>query len=87
MAQILSDAPVRMIRRTTGLLVLGAFLLPFPALAQTAVVTQHNDAARTGATLTETVLTTSNVNVSEFGKLFERAVDDEIYVSPCTSTA
>ena len=71
-----------MIRRTTGLFVLCAFLLPFPALAQTAVVTQHNDAARTGATLTETVLTTSNVNVSEFGKLFERTVDDEIYVQP-----
>ena len=31
---------------------------------------------------TETVLTTSNVNVSEFGKLFERTVDDEIYAQP-----
>ena len=48
----------------------------------TNVTTYHNDAARTGANLTETVLTTTNVNVSEFGKLFERSVDDEIYGQP-----
>ena len=59
-----------------------ALLLPAPAFAQTSVTTQHNDAARTGANLTETVLTTTNVNVSQFGKLFERAVDDEIYAQP-----
>ena len=52
------------------------------AFAQTSVITQHNDAARTGANLAEIVLTTTNVNVSEFGKLFERAVDDEIYAQP-----
>ena len=46
------------------------------------MVTQHNDAARTGANLAEVVLTTTNVNVSQFGKLFERAVDDEIYGQP-----
>jgi hypothetical protein len=57
-------------------------LLAAEPLAQTSVVTQHNDAARTGANLTETILTTTNVNVSEFGKLFERAVDDEIYGQP-----
>ncbi len=42
----------------------------------------HNDHARTGANLNETVLTTTTVNVSQFGKLFERAVDDEIYGQP-----
>ena len=57
-------------------------LLPASALAQSSVTTQHNDAARTGANLSETVLTTTNVNVSQFGKLFERAVDDEIYAQP-----
>ncbi|HEY7500412.1 MAG TPA: PA14 domain-containing protein [Vicinamibacterales bacterium] len=51
-------------------------------LAQTSVTTQHNDVARTGANLTETLLTTTNVNVSQFGKLFERTVDDEIYGQP-----
>src|SRR5262245_38566787 len=59
-----------------------ALLLPAAAVAQTAVVTHHNDAARTGANLNETILTTTNVNVSQFGKLFERAVDDEIYGQP-----
>src|ERR1044072_1458533 len=59
-----------------------ALLSPAPALAQTPVVTQHNDHARTGANLTETVLNTTTVNVSQFGKLFERTVDDEIYGQP-----
>lgn len=54
---------------------------PVSVLAQS-VITQHNDAARTGANLAEIVLTTTNVNVSQFGKLFERAVDDEIYAQP-----
>jgi PA14 domain/K319L-like, PKD domain len=69
--------------RTKALLVLaGTVLFSVTTLAQTSVVTHHNDAARTGANLTETTLTTTNVNVSEFGKLFERAVDDEIYTQP-----
>jgi hypothetical protein len=59
-----------------------ALLLPVPAFAQASVTTQHNDAGRTGANLSETVLTTTNVNVSQFGKLFERTVDDEIYAQP-----
>src|SRR3954454_4117241 len=59
-----------------------ALLLPASAFAQVDVTTHHNDAARTGANLAETVLTTTTVNVSQFGKLFERAVDDEIYVQP-----
>ena len=67
-------------KATVGLA--SALLLPALAFAQTVVVTQHNDAARTGANLTETILTTTNVNVSQFGKLFERAVDDEIYAQP-----
>jgi hypothetical protein len=46
------------------------------------VWTQHYDNARTGATLVETTLNTSNVNGSSFGKLFSRAVDDQIYAQP-----
>ena len=69
-------------RTNTTFALAWALLLPVSALAQTSVTTQHNDAARTGANLTETVLTTTNVNVSQFGKLFERAVDDEIYAQP-----
>ena len=66
----------------SSVIVAGALLLPAPAFAQTHVTTHHNDAARTGANLNETLLTTTNVNVSEFGKLFERTVDDEIYAQP-----
>src|SRR5512143_1802299 len=47
-----------------------------------AVLTQHNDVSRTGATLSETILNTSNVNVSQFGKLFTRTVDGQIYAQP-----
>src|SRR5258705_5241430 len=57
-------------------------LVPAQLLAQANVTTHHNDAARTGANTSETVLTTTNVNVSQFGKIFERAVDDEIYAQP-----
>ncbi len=47
-----------------------------------AVLTQHNDASRTGATLSETILNTSNVKVNWFGKLFTRTVDGQIYAQP-----
>jgi hypothetical protein len=39
-------------------------------VAQTAVLTQNNDNARTGANTAETTLTTANVNPQKFGKLF-----------------
>jgi hypothetical protein len=48
----------------------------------TDVVTYHNDIARTGQNLQETVLTTSNVNSSSFGKLFSSSVDGIIDAEP-----
>jgi outer membrane protein assembly factor BamB len=53
-----------------------------PAAAQVSVTTQHNDNARTGANLSETVLNTSNVNATAFGKLFTVTVDGEVYAQP-----
>jgi len=48
----------------------------------TDVVTYHNDIARTGHNLQETILTTSNVNSSHFGKLFTFSVDGIIDAQP-----
>jgi hypothetical protein len=46
------------------------------------ILTQHNDNARTGANLRETALTTANVSPASFGRLFARAVDDQVYAQP-----
>jgi len=54
-----------------------------PTLAQVNVVfTQHNDQARTGQILSETVLTPSNVNDTHFGLIHKIALDDQCYASP-----
>src|ERR1043166_3425117 len=52
------------------------------ANAQKSVLTQHNDLERTGWNNGETILNKSNVRPGSFGKLFVRAVDDQIYAQP-----
>ncbi len=46
------------------------------------VLTQRYNDARTGANLNETQLTTANVNVNQFGKLFTLTVDGNTQASP-----
>jgi len=50
--------------------------------AQTSVTTYHNDNYRTGWNNTETTLTPSNVNASQFGLLATVAVDDQVDAQP-----
>ncbi|MCW3062640.1 MAG: Fibronectin type domain [Capsulimonas sp.] len=56
----------------------GATMLARP----TALLTQHNNNARTGANLTEIALNKENVNAEHFGKLFARDVDGQVYAQP-----
>ncbi|MEO6816675.1 MAG: hypothetical protein ABI177_08225 [Edaphobacter sp.] len=68
-----------------GSLVLGASILLLNGIygvAQVDVLTQHNNLERTGANLHETGLTHQNVNVKQFGMLFKRVVDDQVYSQP-----
>jgi hypothetical protein len=55
---------------------------PPPGTTGTNVTTYHNDTARTGQNLTETILTPSNVNSSTFGKLFVINVDGRVDAQP-----
>src|SRR5580658_496700 len=58
---------------TTFILLLGAASV----FAQTPVLTQHYDNARTGQNTSETILTPANVNPAQFGKLFTQALDGQ----------
>ena len=62
---------------------LGAlFLLPIVLHAQLNVLTNRYDSPRTGANLSETKLTTANVNVGRFAKLYSLPVDGAVYAQP-----
>jgi len=53
-----------------------------PNLQHVSVFTQHNNNTRAGLNNQETALTTTNVNVSRFGRLFNLTVDDDVYTQP-----
>lgn len=57
-----------------------------PGPVHVGVYTYHNDNARTGQYLQESVLTPANVNSTQFGKLASFAVDGYIYAQPLYMT-
>jgi hypothetical protein len=72
------------IRRIAGLSLLA--MAGSGISAQVDVLTQHNNNSRTGANLRETVLTPASVNATQFGMLFKRVVDDQLYTQPLVVT-
>jgi hypothetical protein len=86
--QVPSSFPVRVfrfpLRRSLFPLPLIALLILLAASAARAtdVTTFHNDSARTGQNLQETILTPANVNSSTFGKLFTDSLDGVVDAEP-----
>ncbi len=52
------------------------------SFGQVDVLMNHNDLRRTGWNNKETILATDNVSSGNFGKIFSRDVDDQIYAQP-----
>jgi hypothetical protein len=55
---------------------------PPPPTTGVDVTTYHNDVARTGQNLSETILTPSSVNSTNFGKLFVATADGDVAAQP-----
>jgi len=81
-----SRSRIKMSRVAQNALCFSFLALPLTVFAQVDVLTHHNDRERTGANLQEAVLTPANVNTRQFGMLFKRVVDDQIYGQPLLVT-
>ena len=68
--------------RRAGLLLCVLLVSAFTAAAQVSVTTYQYSSQRLGVNSSETILTPSNVNSSNFGKLFSRAVDGYVFAQP-----
>src|SRR5262249_30169470 len=75
------------LKLSTGVIVAVALSILSPATARatdsfSGGFTHHYDNQRTGAILSETMLTASNVNPATFARLFTDSVDAQIYAEP-----
>src|SRR5271155_4432892 len=61
-------------------------LLEDRRLLATNITQNHVDSQSTGADLTETQLTSSNVNAADFGQLYNTPVDGQVYAEPLVLT-
>ncbi len=73
---------VRRLRFLQAILCLGLASTLHAQAEVLAVLTQHNNAARTGANLSETLLSTKSVTPKTFGKLGTLVVDGYLYAQP-----
>ncbi|MDE3178062.1 MAG: PQQ-binding-like beta-propeller repeat protein [Acidobacteriota bacterium] len=73
---------MRIFRYTLTILSAAGLLLAASSAIAQDVLTYHNDNARTGQNLHETILTPANVNKTEFGKLFVIPVDGKVDAEP-----
>ena len=55
-------------------------------LLATNITQYHDDSQSTGANLTETQLTPSNVNPADFGQLYNTPLDGQVYAEPLVLT-
>src|SRR5271167_133559 len=55
-------------------------------LLATNITQYHVDSESTGANLTETQLTSSNVNAADFGQLYNTTLDSQVYAEPLVLT-
>ena len=78
----MSDVGALRVHSAILLCTIAVLLIASPASAQTDVLTNRYDGARTGANLSETKLTAGNVSVDQFGKLYSYPVSGSVYAQP-----
>src|SRR5208282_2506428 len=81
-SKLYPQSPLSAAAIVLGLAIFAFVAAPLHAQTYTGVLTWHNDNQRTGQNLAETILTPSNVNSKDFGKLFSFPVDGQIYAQP-----